>query len=523
MKLYHYRNINSALKEINDETFHFSSKEELNDPLEGYIRVYWKSDKTAWECLFHNYICSLANAIDLYLLAADEKTLRHNSLLIDIHSFDNEKFREILDELSQEFLSYDNVKNMIRLLGNHELKVNEDELEFVLRFLHMNAMYLCIKKYTSEGYIPALEGNSILENLKRFSFGKNKSSIDFETFEKAYTGEKITDEVRNIITEIAESYSEEIIEANMIIFGSKNHNFLYGKREKNKSLDSEENIQNDSKTKLNTIKSSNDKSFINNTTDKEMRCKSEESKERQHRNWLTLMLDFPQVYVEQLKEMIYPEGYTVCFSANNDDSSMWGNYAEEQRGVCLIYDVDTENKDDSRAFCPNALSIKKVEYKEKLIERNFFETFGRLTISQIKSWLTGSDGSESKSMKVFKDVDKWRREYWQTFEAKWYRKLPAWKHEAEYRLVIDNMFGNFTDPKNRNLRYDLKHLKGVIFGLRTSEYDKSRIVSAVISKHNLSENFEFYQAYFDDTDMKLKVRKKMGWDIKQIRASIQSD
>lgn len=42
MKLYHYRSISSALLEIENGTFHFASKEELNDPLEGFVRVFWQ-------------------------------------------------------------------------------------------------------------------------------------------------------------------------------------------------------------------------------------------------------------------------------------------------------------------------------------------------------------------------------------------------------------------------------------------------------------------------------------------------
>ena len=42
MKLYHYRSISSALLEIENGTFHFASKEELNDPLEGFVRVFWE-------------------------------------------------------------------------------------------------------------------------------------------------------------------------------------------------------------------------------------------------------------------------------------------------------------------------------------------------------------------------------------------------------------------------------------------------------------------------------------------------
>ena len=58
MQLYHYRSIESALAEIGDGTFHFASRDELNDPIEGFLRVYWQGDKSAWEGLFRTYDCS---------------------------------------------------------------------------------------------------------------------------------------------------------------------------------------------------------------------------------------------------------------------------------------------------------------------------------------------------------------------------------------------------------------------------------------------------------------------------------
>ena len=77
MKLYHYRSISSALLEIENGTFHFASKEELNDPLEGFVRVFWQGDKMAWEGLFRHYIYSVARALKLYILKADDETLYH--------------------------------------------------------------------------------------------------------------------------------------------------------------------------------------------------------------------------------------------------------------------------------------------------------------------------------------------------------------------------------------------------------------------------------------------------------------
>ena len=39
MKLYHYRSIENAILELKNGTFHFSTREELNDPLEGYLKI----------------------------------------------------------------------------------------------------------------------------------------------------------------------------------------------------------------------------------------------------------------------------------------------------------------------------------------------------------------------------------------------------------------------------------------------------------------------------------------------------
>lgn len=75
-----------------------------------------------------------------------------------------------------------------------------------------------------------------------------------------------------------------------------------------------------------------------------------------------------------------------------------------------------------------------------------------------------------------------------------------------------NTFGEYTEADSRNVKYDLRFLKGVIFGINTSEYDKMRIVDALRCKKNLAEDFKFYQAYYDDSVMKIKKREKVIWN-----------
>ena len=46
---------------------------------------------------------------------------------------------------------------------------------------------------------------------------------------------------------------------------------------------------------------------------------------------------------------------------------------------------------------------------------------------------------------------------------------------------MSNTFGEFDVPQKQNMSFDWNLLKGVIFGIRTSEYDKKQILAKLIS------------------------------------------
>lgn len=121
MDLYRYRAIDSAIRDIESGVFHFASKEELNDPLEGYISIYWKGDEAAWEGLFRNYICSCFNAIETYLLAQDEKVLWNETLIIDIHAFDKVPIGKSYKEVGDTLLSDYDIIRIVSAYGGNEL------------------------------------------------------------------------------------------------------------------------------------------------------------------------------------------------------------------------------------------------------------------------------------------------------------------------------------------------------------------------------------------------------------------
>ena len=449
MILYHYRSMDSALKEIGGGTFHFASREELNDPIEGFVSVYWQGDKAAWEGLLRNYICSLYHGIELYLLKRDENCIHHESLAKDIHAFDHVPLGDIWKRIGDQFVVNKIIQRMTEYYGDKRLKVKEEELRLILNYIHNIAIDNCIRSYIENKIIPEEEGKRIIES--------------FRLENPPFPNETIDEKQRVIFSKIVEEFIEDIRELKYIDIGFDDDSFLFGKKNPEGLTDA-----------------------------------------RQRRDWLTIAVDFPKVYVEQLKEMIYPKSYTVCFSTKNNNSAMWGNYANSHKGVCLVYDFDDASDSVNKP--------RPVYYEGELIERNFFETFGRFTISQIKEWLKGTDGI-SDCYKSFSDVNAWRDNYWKAYEAKTYRKMKAWEYEQEYRITRTDMFNDLNTPESRNIKYDPKILKGIIFGIRTSEYDKKCIMEKLVERREELGEIKFWQAEYDDANQEINIREKAMWKL----------
>lgn len=445
MILYHYRPIESALKEIGDCTLHFATCAELNDPLEGYVRVFWQGDNAAWEGLLRNYICSLDQAIEVCVLQGNNDMLQHKTLVIDLHQFDNVPLGVIWKNLGERFLADEDVQRIAAFYGTHKLKVFEEELCWLLRLVHNKALVLCIQKNKEIGTMPESVADSLLKTLSPF---ENNSVVS-----ELMNAKQTNLDHRTTILKFAEDTIEDMLDLYYVC-------------------------------------------------DRGMQ-----------RNWMDAVVDFPRIYMNQLKEMIYPESYIVCFSSKNNDSAMWGNYADHHKGVCLIYETDSENCMTVEGKYTFTREVKPVNYGGEVIERNFYETFGRLNRRQIETWLTGSSGL-SNSYQAFSNESEWRQRYWSAYNAKTYRKLKAWEHECEYRLAIDNSFYNLNDLKNRNLKFNPRNLKGLIFGIKTSEYDKQQIMKQLLKHADEYDDFTFCQAKYDGKGQTITIRKKNFWQLK---------
>lgn len=455
MKLYRYRRVERALEEIENGTWYFASREELNDPIEGYVRVYWQGDKPAWEGLFRNYACSLCAMIYYYLVAGEKtysdkkfkeilKDFRNHSLLRNIHQFDNLPLGIALKELSQQFLNDSVVQGLIEFYGDNNIRCSAKELHLILTTVHHSAFKACLKKLQ----IDSPDYFDVMSLVKPFPVEHLRS---------------ITEIKRKNILELSSDILADTLEWGMSF-----------------KFDIPEDT---SKMRL---------------------------EDKQHLMNLEVRLNYPSIYISQLTELLYPDGYVVCFSAQNDNSAMWGNYAQNHTGVCLVYETHESNGKDVISLVNRKMELVKVKYSDVTLQKNFFDTLVDRPYNELEYWLTDANGKRSGYLKektYYDQNTEWRNLYWKEYKEKFFTKLTDWTSEQEYRALLHSR-DKLNCTTDRTLMYDKSALKGIIFGISTSAEDKIKLIQKIRNVPELSNDFSFYQAEYDDEQQRIVVREK---------------
>ena len=454
MKVYHYRNIETALLEISNGTFHFSSIEELNDPLEGDVNVYWKADKAAWEGLFCTYGISLFKSILNYFL---EKYVKFNQNERARHIIKGEDqftaiatkfdFSKELDSIYNAILNLPTVNKITNYCcyQNQNKKILRSVLIIFLYFVHLDIIRLCIKHLDSHGIMQQDDYDKTIDRIDRKSeFTKTARDRFLDLLSSNMD-----------VTDVTNIFDNTYIQSFKVDFLSDLNLLL--------SLKQDINIFNNSK------------------------------------QWFNLETDYPIIFVDEISKLIFPESYVTCFSTSCNNSAMWGNYAHSHRGVCLIYEWSDSKKILEDPSFASQICCQEVVYNGDPLECNFFDYLHNLSREDIKLLLTGKNANLSSLFKTYVQLNKNDTLYKSFYETKSFRKLKYWSYENEYRIALFNKGTSSIPIENRNFKFHYNILKGVIFGINTSYYDKFRIVKSLKDlKDQLPQDFKVYQAYFDD-------------------------
>ena len=147
--------------------------------------------------------------------------------------------------------------------------------------------------------------------------------------------------------------------------------------------------------------------------------------------------------------------FGVCsFSLTAKNHVLWTHYADEHKGICLMYKIPNDFIIDP---ANEIIGFSAVVYSNNAITE-FFKNFA--FPKEIK--VTDIGVEALKKLLTSKDKD--------------------WKYEREARLIR---------KKSGSLNIPNQFLTQIIFGLRTSESDKSLVREIIESKY---ENVQFVQA-----------------------------
>ena len=470
--LYRFRStaflLGEKYQELDRQEIYCASLKDLNDPMEGFKDLFWSGDKIVWVNLLKHYLLCLDRACFLFMLNGNTKVIDFASMpvLETENDLPTQKWKDTYKEICDRFFGTPSVAEYADKLPSRKGPMRRYELHFHLRTLHYHALNAVVEAYRHLGVMIDGPEAGILRDLCE------RKSIKPEVFE---------------ITNSLEERHPDIVDGSDQLYA-----VLYGA-----------SMQAALIAKYNSPASSND------------------------HNRALIFLDFPDQYVRALEQMLYIDWYTACFSGNCVNSSMWGHYADNHRGVCLKFRTGTNAGNPSiplygitgwrgNRTMPNPVpthgynqfQLHKIVYKKTYPEFDFFRSLGRLRGPALGWWYSDGKGNNSSCCRdVFDSEAQWREKYWAGFEIARTTKLEDWAYEDEYRLVLTSFLTDYSNPLNKKLKYKFEDLSGIIFGINTSEEDKLSIIRIIQAKckQEQRKEFEFHQAYYSRKAGKIDV------------------
>lgn len=439
--LYRFRSLRSLIdyEELAKTYIFFPSPEKLNDPLEGFREVVWSGDKVVWQNLFKHYFLSLVKRSVAYLLKEDL-----NDANFPIHASLDDVQGESLPAIKEAlaiYLNNSNIVEHIQVLADQQRPVVEEELRFHLRGVHTYTLKLV-----------------------------TQLMIDLEMLVGAQNISRVSDEEALKVSSLILSYMRQPA----LRGGTVNLALRTGLAR----IESELLIMNYQEWKL-----------------------------EKQRNWSRLSTLFADDYVKNVKRLCSEDWFVACFMGSPYNSSIWGTYGENHSAVCLKFKFPTRNGipvlplEDERRRTKFQLDIEKVNYNSRPPKLPFFTSIGCYNERKLtEDWFTGLDGEVSTlAVEILGNHDEWRKKYWEDHKLSITTKLQAWAGEDEFRASLYSMFEVYENDDSRKLRYDFNDLDGIIFGIKTTEENKFKLIEIVnkLCDETGREGFTFYQAYHD--------------------------
>ena len=335
--LYRFRRTHHLLvfNELESQEIFFAAPEQLNDPMEGFKDILWKGDKVVWKNLLKHYLLCLEHCFLLNIVGGDEHVVTSK----DIPLF---KIRKDFPTSKIENIFEDKLREVFSGFGIGQLAEKLSERKKPIRrselIFHLKLLH-------------PIAINSIFKAYE--SHGFVLPSVDGDHLPKIPNNCHMIDLIHQV-------------------------------EEENPNID-------DIAEKIYST-------FHHTNSQIELIAQYNDNIEGEKLERLFLYYEFPEAYVKRLDTLIFPEWYVACFMEECTNSSAWGNYGDNHKGVCLIFNTGTEQE---RRYIDLECNNRKgkgglvrhhfspVTYQNVAPTIDFFDSFGRLNGYQRREWFTG--------------------------------------------------------------------------------------------------------------------------------------
>lgn len=438
--------------ELENQEIYFSDLASLNDPMEGYRKYYWQGDIIVWKNFIKHFILCFEQTYTLAKLMEKNESLTSDDIPVFV-SFSNlptERYRTLISEIIEIVFKTEKFEEFLLLISNNNIKVGRNEVYFYLRMIHIITLNAIIKIHTKYGFQEPPDNEP--PDLSKIFVTMVPAFAEFSKKTADY-----------------ESKAEDLFSITKSIFSQMDLAIA---------------------TKNQTLLEGNKEYFI--------------------------LSEFPSAYLDAILKLTYPETYVACFIDNCLNPVVWSHYGDNHQGVALKFRTIEENSNnllelhgaigyssgDKYIFDKRKYPLVKIKYSDEYPDINFFRSLGRLPVGILsKEWFTDDANKKSEIYDIIlkENNSTWRSEYWGIYMQTFFQKLSQWEYESEYRIALTDNLGIHIDKTNRKLRYDFDSLEGIVFGMKTPNHMKTKIIEIIGNKCKKAnrKDFNFYQIEYD--------------------------
>ncbi|WP_204498955.1 DUF2971 domain-containing protein [Aquibacillus albus] len=446
-------NLIGPYQELEKQQIYFAALEELNDPMEGMRRYYFRGDRVVWENFFKHYLLCLEHVLLVSRVLPEDEAIKKEDVPVFKSQRDlpTDMYQERIENINDSFFSNRFVQSYLKVLIENPNKIYMEEMYVHLKILSFEAIQAILEVDVQNGLFTYPEN-------KRFDRKDIALDLDFPEPSELYSDGEAYRELMDTLYDLVKAWDNELL------------------------------------------------------------FKLKDSPKQQ-----SIQIEFPQMYLDSIVKLTYPEAFVACFMDNCSNSAIWGTYGVNHTGVCLKYNSDdkvnpalplkTITGYSSNGFHHEyrQLPLRPIDYSSEFEDFDFFQNIGRLPQWQlIEQWYTDKKGKKSVcGEKFFDDIDQWRKDYWNRYEKAFLKKLPEWSHEREYRIILSSALNTYSIKNNRLLEYKFEDLEAIIFGIRTPKEARTEIMEIVKRKCGETgrEHFKFYEMAYSTSTGKLYQRK----------------